>query len=185
MLGQHLLQKGDSQGEGLLMEILERDEDECVPAAFDSLAMYYQLSGDTERLQEIKKRHDRFEEAMEASHQERSIVLASDTFLPHELPADELYDLRAQLEAIDNLSQAWLVRKKLDHFPHKKLFVLCVRSKTNLFGSSKMAADLAMSQRLVGKLDLPGRVLVITPQAGFKPLAKKIMTQASARVVDR
>jgi hypothetical protein len=175
VLGSHLLEQGVKEGERHLLAILENDDDQLIPHACQVLAGHFQSLGRSDRLREVRARLSRFEEESAAAQRERSLVSASDDFAPHDLTETELAALRDILARHDTLHAAYLVRKELRHFPRQRLFVLCVRTKPNFLGRSNADADAALAARLIPEITLPGRMLVIAPQGGFRKLGRKVM----------
>ena len=125
----------------------------------------------------------RFQAAQVAAATERSVVTIKDPFGPHGLSETELALLRATLAAQSEIATAWLVRKELKHFQKQKLFVLVARTKpSGLFGGSNADRDRALVTALMSSIQLPGRMLIVAPQGGFRALAQKIMALESSPI---
>lgn len=184
MLGCHLLEQGRDEGEEFLRRILKEDDDHLIPAACHGLMTYFQQLGQLEKVREVRSHLSRFETAQVAAAKERSTVTPADTFVPHGLSDVELESLLNTLAQQPNLAAAWLVRKELHHFRKQRLFVLIVHSQpTGLFGSTNADRDRALVATLLDQVKLSGRVLIVAPQGGFRPLARKIMRQRNAQIV--
>lgn len=181
VLGRHLLSQGRSEGEFHLRRVLESDDQELIVQAGQFLADHFRSVGDIAQLQEVHRRLDCFAVDLSASQRERNQVRASDRFLPHDLESEELQPLIALLADVPG-ARAWLVRKDLKFFPQQRLFVLCVQTSTNWMGRSSDYQDADLVNRLAAKLKLPGRMLVIAPQGGFRRLARKIKRQAGSEI---
>ena len=182
LLGYYLLTIGDPAGETLLLQVVERADQVWVGQAYKMLQDHYRLSGATERLGELRARHDRYEADLTKSQIERSRIEPRDVFVHHGLTHDQLVPLRRVL-AVDNAcAEAWLVRKTLVHFPERPLFVLCVRCKAQGWGFDKVDRHHALTRRLVPLVELPGTVLVISPVDHYRRLARKVMAVADAEV---
>lgn len=181
VLGQSLLELGEPEGEGLLQRILDADDDELIPQACDILARHFQSVGLTQRVQEVHHRLSRFEAAAAAAQRERGEVSVSDRFLPHELTSEEMAALHDVLDSDPDLGSAFLVRKELKYFTRQRLFVLCVRSATSRWAFHG-GRDEATANRLVPRIRLPGRVLVIASQPGFRALARKVVRSPGAQI---
>jgi predicted Zn-dependent protease len=181
-LGRHLLSRGQSEGESLLRRILDQPESELVPEACQVLAQHYQSSGQADELRQVHARQGRFQQTQADAIRERISVTAQDHLVPHGLSDLELASLCATLAADSELAEAYLVQKELKNWTHQPLYVLCVRTRPSFFGRSKAAQDMALVQRLIPQVRLAGRVLVISPQGGFRSLARKIMTSPEANI---
>jgi Zn-dependent protease with chaperone function len=185
VLGRHWLEKGRPEGEDLLHQILDGDDEQLVPQAGELLAEHFRSTGATDRLQLLRHRLDRFAKDVVAAQRERTSVKASDIFLPHDLEDAELASLRQQLQAEPELHGAWLVQKELRVFSRRRLFVLCVRSRWQWLTGSSAEVDSVLSVRIAKNVRLPGRVLVISPHGGFAALARKVMRSPESEVVCR
>ena len=181
-LGRYWLERRRHDGESLLRQVLEGDDDQWISAAGQILERHYRELGDEERLRGVRDRLDQFTADLAASQRERSSVKAGDRFVPHGLNPAELEAIITVLGACRDLHAAWLVRKELRHFPQNRLFVLVVRSQPNWWGSSSEPRDATIVRELVPRLTLPGQSLVIAPHGSFRRLARRIMSHAEAQL---
>lgn len=182
-LGGHLLEQSQSEGEELIRRILDDESSEFTSVACQRLIAYYQQRGQQDKLQQTIAHLGKYEATQRDADVERSSVRPTDTFVDHDLSKAELSELKEILAKDKSLNSAWLVRKKLNHFPRQRLFVLVVRSQpTGFFGGTNADADRQLVTRLIQQVKLPGRVLVVSPQGGFKALARKIMPASDARI---
>jgi hypothetical protein len=182
VLGQHLLDQGQPEGEEFLRRILEAEDDELTLQACQVLARHFQSAGLRDRVQEVHRRLSLHQAAVAAGNRERNTVTVSDRFLPHGLSPEELAALREILAGHADLASAWLVRKELKHFPGQRLFVLCVRAVGSSWAWRRAGRDQVLVVGLMPLVRLPGRVLVIAPQAHFRRLSRKVMAMPGARV---
>ena len=184
VLGSHLLERGNNEGEQFLRHILSDPEHEMIPAACGVLSAHFQELGQSEKVRDMQAIVSRFQTAQVAAATERSVVTVKDPFVPHGLSETELVSLRATLAAQTEIAAAWLVRKELKHFQKQKLFVLVARTKpSGLFGGSNADRDRALVTALMSSVKLPGRLLIVAPQGGFRALAQKIMASESPPIV--
>ena len=182
-LGSHLLERGNSEGEQFLRHILNDAEHEMIPAACGVLLAHFQELGQSEKVRDMQAIVSCFQTAQIAAATERSVVTVKDPFVPHGLSETELASLRATLAAQTEIAAAWLVRKELKHFQKQRLFVLVARTKpSGLFGGSNADRDRALVTALMSSIKLPGRMLIVAPQGGFRALAQKIMTLESSPI---
>lgn len=182
-LGRHLLEQGRREGVDLVRCVLEDPENDLIPEACSVLAHHFQSTGQTQQLKDVYSQLSRYQEAVANAQQERYSVTARDQFLPHDLTADKFDPLLTLLSTHSELAEAYLVRKQLRHFTHQQLFVLCVRTQLGFFGRSNVNRDTALVTKLIPQVRLPGRVLIIAPQHGFKKVAQKIMSLPGARIL--
>ena len=184
-LGQWLLDQGKPDGLAFLERVLDDEESEWTRHAGVVLAEHFRSTGATERLKSIRSRLDRYSDELAESQKERSIIRAADRFVAHQLSAAEFDQLLAQLGEIQEPFDAWLVRKDVRHFRKRRLFILCVRTPPNWLGFSSAERDIALVARILKRIQLSGQMLVVSPQGGFKRLARKVMASHGARVCRR
>jgi hypothetical protein len=182
VLGRHLIQQGDREGEALLRRTIDADDEAYTIPAWELLVEHYQSQGFGDQVRLARQAMSQFIAEAEPARRERAQVSASDRFGAHELSEEELARLQSVLSSDGGIVAAYLCRKELKHRSRQRLFVLCVHSRTGWFGRSNPDADRALATRLIPKVHLPGRVLVITPQGGFRRLASKIRRRPDARV---
>ena len=173
VLGQHLASEGNPQGEQLLLQALENNDERWTPQAGMALLQHYRRNGQTQRLGPLQARLDQHQADLEASQRERAQINARDTLLPHNLNDSQLQTLRQTLQTQTNLASAWLVRKKIQYFTQRPMFVLCVQAQQTSRWFKDASKDQALVRSLVPRVHLPGQVLVIAPQGSFTSLARK------------
>ena len=174
LIGHHLVNRDPSEGERLLWSVVDRRERQWMQTACESLEQHYRATGQTDRLEDVRTRLDRFDVDLAQAGRERASVSASDTLLEHGLADDQLAPLRSLLAAQPDCHGAWLARKELQHFPERPLYLLCVRSVPNRWGLSNSDRDRSLTRRLIPRVELPGQVLVITRQGTYRQLADKL-----------
>ena len=182
LLGQHRLSVGDPEGERLLCDVVDQNDERWLPAACAVLQEHYRAHAQGDRLAEIRARLDRHEEAVAASFRERSIVKPRDPMEPHGLDAEQLEPLRRVLESDSGCATAWLVRKALRHFPERPLLILCVAGEGPRWRSGR---DRDLARRLVPRVVLPGQVLVIARPGEFRSLARRVMALPDSLIYQR
>ena len=173
MLGQHLLEREPGEGIRLLRRVITSDRDDVIPHASNMLMEHFRRTGAQAELEVIRKHMAAFEAEAAAARKERGTVTAADTFEPHELTRDELTALQAILRQQEDLGQAWLAQKALQHFPHRRLFVLCVEARRAGWWGGSGEKDQALASRLIPLVRLPGQVLVIAAGGALAKIAKK------------
>jgi len=182
LLGCHLLNEGNPDGESLLWQVIKRADQGWTSQAYKALEDHYCATGQVERLREVRTHHDHHDVEAAEAKLERSRIEPTDTFLHHGLTCEQLEPLRRVLAGQRDCAAAWLVRKKLVHFPERPLFVLCVRSEPQGWGFRKADRERALVRRLIPAVELPGTVLVVGPIDHLRRLARKVMVVADAEV---
>ncbi len=183
MLGQHLLERDPQEGIQLLRRVITSDRDDAIPQAGALLAEYFRRIGSQAELQTIRHHMATFEKEAQEAREERMSVTASDTFEPHDLAQRELEPLLALFKSQEELHRGWLVQKTLRHFPHRRLFVLCVEAKGAGWWSGTERSQ-ALAAALIPRVRLPGQTLVIAPAGGFARLARKVRHVPESLIYD-
>ena len=181
-LGRHLLSLGDEAGEPHILRAIESREDFLQPGCELLLGLHRSL-GRQERMREFIARLDAHDAALRASHGERNSVTAVDTFLPHDLTPAELAPIVTALGGERDLRAVHVARKQLRHFPRQRLFVVVLVTRRRWFGGEDL--DHALVARLSPSLKLPGRMLVITPRAPWRAVARKVTRVAGSGIYRR
>ncbi|WP_165235313.1 M48 family metallopeptidase [Aquisphaera insulae] len=182
MLGHCKLRRGDLDGERLLLGVVDLADETWMRPACDLLAAHYRETGRADRLREVRARMDAHENAVENSRRERTSVEHSDDFLPHGQDDRTLEPLRTLLASQPECTGAWLVRKKLRFLPRRPLFVLCLSGKTSRWGLPGDERGQLLVSRLTPRIELPGQVLVIARNGGFRKLAARVMSLPGSRI---
>ncbi|QEH32768.1 Protease HtpX [Aquisphaera giovannonii] len=181
MLGHCRLRLGDAGGERLLLRVVDDADENWMKTACELLAAHYRETGRADRLREVRARLDAHEAAVEGDRLERASVGPSDDFLPHGLDDDALAPLLALLAAQPTCAGAWLARKRLRSLPRRPLFVLCLGGKAFRWGLGDEPGRVLV-QQLSRRMELPGQVLVISRNGGFRRLAARIMKLPGSRI---
>jgi hypothetical protein len=187
LLGHHLLGLGDAGGEGerLLQQVVDREDEAWTGPAYAALLDHYRATGQSDRLRALRLGLDRYEAETALAQRERAIISAGDALLPHGLSSEPIEPLRRLLFSEHDCGAAYLVRKELRFFPHRRLFVLCVRGPARRWGFSDSERDRRLVQRLIPLVELPGQVLVIARQGSFRRLARRVIRFPGAEVFRR
>lgn len=113
------------------------------------------------------------------AQQERATVSKSDRFEPHQLKSSEEVKLVEQLSGYRQIKEAYLVRKVVQYFPEKPLYILGV-VRRRAFIESEIAEQKLLS-RLAVELELPNQTL-IAPLNSDRRL-KKVLRQTAATAI--
>lgn len=185
VLGGHLLNLGDPEGRRLLDQVA-RDADEFwMRQACQTLHDHFRTTGQEAELRDMRSRLDRLDDEWAAARLERATVEPRDVFLPHGLSEEHLEPLRAVLAAQPDCAGAWLVRKQLNHFPRRALFVLGVRRRSTRWWPADPDRDRQFVRTLAPRVELPGQVLIVARSGSFRRLAARVMSRDGAEIFRR
>ncbi len=175
-LGKVLVKQGDPQG----VPFLERAIAMTSEAAAPGNALLYAFARRQGRMREAAEYRERAKKAEhvdEAGRRERADIGPQDSFLPHDLPADELTRFRGQLGQFAQVGRAYLVRKKVKYLADKPLYVLAVLPTGG--GGPELAA------RLGPKLAFPGETVLLVLVGDLKKLEGPIAKVPGALLLQR
>jgi Zn-dependent protease with chaperone function len=159
-LGQILLQQQNSQGISFLEKGMKLDPD-YVLSGCELIYYFLKQQGEIEKANTYQQRAEKHYELVLQAKQERSIVSDKDKFQPHNLPASQVQRLRQQLSNSAQVKEAYLVRKVVNHFPDKPLYVLGIRlhrSWWKLYGSDH---DKEFLDKFSNEMEFSGSVYLI------------------------
>jgi Zn-dependent protease with chaperone function len=179
-LGARLLLRDDETGFALVEQAMQADES-LIVAACETLRDHCWRKDRKEEAHVWHARMVERQQSLAAAQAERERILTSDKFDPHGLPADAIAGLRHQLAAVAGLRKAYLVRKRLRHFPERPQFILGhVVSPWWWFHNRKRAADV--QQRIVETLRFPGEALIISLEGHNRGFGRKFRFIRGARI---
>ena len=182
LLGQHLLSVGDADGERLLWAVADLGDEQWTPGACQALEGHYRALGRPDLQRKARDLLDQHESNVEKAREERNNIGPGDRFGTHDLPPEPLGSLQTLLSTRSGCVGAWLARKAVHHFPGRPVFVLAVRSTPRFFGMATRDNDAALVRELAAKVQLPGRVLVVSRSGGFRGLARAVESIPGTRI---
>ncbi len=182
VLGQHLLGVGDSEGERWLLGVIDRADEQWMTRACNVLEDHYRTTGQTDRLQAIRARLDRYDSEILLAQRERSTIHPGDRFLPHGLTVDALSSLREVASSEPDCVAVWLVRKDLQYFLNRPLFILCLAGTPSTWGFARPDLESALVRRFIPRVQLPGQVLVIARSGKSRKLARSVVSCPGSQV---
>lgn len=179
-LGVRLLARDDDSAMALLKRAMQRDAWETVRCAHALRDCCWRRG----RKEEAHEWHRVMSERMEleqAAKKERDGVRTSEKFERHELPAEALAKLQAQLSAIDGLRKAYFVRKRVKHMPERPCYVLGYTVRWRPFG--RKASVQAVLNRIQETVQFPGETLILNVEGGNAAFGRKFRWMRGSRIV--
>ncbi|SHI33181.1 Zn-dependent protease with chaperone function [Hymenobacter daecheongensis DSM 21074] len=180
-VGRILLNSDNAEGLTWLAAVMEQEPNYMAPGLALQEA-YYQRQGNREQVRKLGAVQLRHADTLDEAVAEREAIRPADTLLPHGLTEEELQKLRAELAVPEYaIGRAWLMRKQVQYFIQKPLYVLLVARLSTAAGSSKEAPETWV-QELAAKIELPGEGFVIAIGKDFAWLERAARQQAAAEV---
>ncbi len=110
-----------------------------------------------EEIEPYRRRHDELATKREEAKEERASIQLDDRYLPHGLDDETLASILEQLAGFREVTEAWLIRRDVEYYPEKPLFVLGMkRCKALPEWWSKQSTeerDGALQRRVADALD--------------------------------
>jgi Zn-dependent protease with chaperone function len=185
-IGRLLLEREDDEGLRWLDEAMERDPDAVLPAC--QIAYLYLSEHDREEeAQAYHRRAEQQVDVLERATDERSEVSVEDNLEAPDFDGELLEGLRQKIAWHDEVVEAYLIRKRTQHFDDTHPFyVLAVVPKSSFRTAWKESDDDAepLEERVARDISLPGEHIVVKVDQK-SPLAQHFAQIDGARVFER
>jgi len=182
-LGVRLLARNEESGVALLERCAALDDDsfcECCAHIRD----FYWRQGRQDEANAWHRRLVEREESVRPVAIERAGLTMEDKLEPHGLPQDAIEKLRAELEAIEGIAAAYLVRKHLRYQPERPLYVLAYKL-TEPYRENRMKRAPEVQQRIRDGVSFPGQTLFFSLDAENADFEVRIKFVESSRFFRR
>lgn len=103
---------------------------------------YWMRQKNEEEAEKYRKRYLKEADTYEQAQEERWTLKAQDIFLPHEMSADVIHELREQLKEYTMISNAYLVRKAVTIYPQRPFLVLFVEIHQPFFSDTNYVPNI-------------------------------------------
>lgn len=182
--GRSLLAAKDAAGIALIEEVMD-SEPESVEAGTETISEFLAENATSAAADAYRKQARTRFEILEAGAEERRTIRSKDALLPHALSAEEVQALAAQLMQNPQVKSAYLVRKKVEYYSNKPMYVLGVVEKWEWyqFRSDERTAKLA--QTLTQSLEFSHFLHVVVFDRNQKKLKKPIASQPNSLIFPR
>lgn len=172
LLGRTLLEMGDAEGIGHIERVMEREPEAVLPGT-ELIHAFLAKHGDEEEGERYWKQQsqERLKGLVDAQA-ERAGVSASDSFLPHGLPAESVTAIRRHLMGNERVEMAFLVRKAVKHFADRPFCILGIVPHTAWHKLQAEDADSKLADQVIAGLQLPVEGMVVVLSGANKNLRK-------------
>jgi tetratricopeptide (TPR) repeat protein len=180
-MGRILLAQGESSGMEHLERAMKSDPD-CTYTACSIVEQYMREQGRQSEADRYYNRALQFLDTSDEAEKERQNITAADTFLPHDVDADILKQVRTHLRRYVGLKAAFLVRKSVRFFPEKSAYVLGIVPTRAWYQFSDINQDdLQLMQLIAQQTPLPAGTYVMLLNKN-RPLTKKLEAVSGSRI---
>jgi hypothetical protein len=186
-VGRVLVNSDDASGLPYMAEVMEEDPN-YVAAGLAIQEAYYLRQGNREEARRLEAAQLRHADVFDEATAERASVRSTDRIVPHNLPEQEIEVLGNQIMTPEyGIARAWLMRKQVQYFTQKPLYILLVEPRPDKRPRSPEAYQ-SWTRELAEKLMLPGEgfIMPISKEYSWlESIAKKmpdaeIVMQSSA-----
>jgi Zn-dependent protease with chaperone function len=179
-LARQLLSQDDAAGVALMEAVIDRQPDAIV-AGSELLRDYCWRRGETDGARRWHERAVAGAQQLQAAKRERERLGPSDFWLPHGLDAAALQALIARLKQIQDLREAYLVRKRVTHRPEVPLYLLGFSATR--FGFTGDARTRAVMEQLRKLTEFPGETVIVNIGSGHERFARRFRATAGSRIL--
>jgi Zn-dependent protease with chaperone function len=172
-LGVWLLSKDDARGVALMESAMQLEEN-LESTGLELLYIFYSRTGQSDQLRPLENRMDHLREMEAAAGLERGTILATDTFLPHELSQEQIEPLRKTFLAFQDIGEVWIAQKKVKVFPKSPCYVLAVKIRFSWWKLRSDTANQTLIAALWNQVSLPGSAYVFSDENDQSKVAKAL-----------
>lgn len=180
-LGRQLLTEDREEGVAIVEGLVAHDEG-AVRAGAELLRDYFWRRGNMERARQWHQRYAERTELLRAAQAERAGFALTDKCMPHQLGAEQLAPLVAQLKKIADLKRVYLARKVLRHFPDEPLYLLGFRT-TSFLRRHDHAREQTTLQAIRSGIEFPGPALIFSVEAKKYRFERRLRWMKGTRIV--
>lgn len=175
LTGEILLKQQDIRGIEYIERAIAQDID-IVISGCQLIYTFFQNQGNSEQAEVYRQRAEQHYELILKAKQERATISANDEFQPHNLPVAELEQLRQQLSRYPQITKVYLLRKVVQYFPERELYILGVVTKVSFWDNNAESENARLVNSLNETLNFPYSVfiLVLNSYANIEKKFKKL-----------
>jgi Peptidase family M48 len=180
-LARNLLLDGNEEGTSTMTAVIA-EEPSAVLAGSELLRDYFERRGDQAGAKLWRDRHVDDAIRLHRAEKGRGRLLLSDRYAPHELDAQTLAKLTAQLRSFKQVRRAYLVRKVDASFPAVPLYVLGIKS-TAFFQLYSQKRVTRVLKQVTENVVFPGETMIISVDGNLYRFARKMRRIGHAKLV--
>lgn len=186
VLGRALLTQDDPAGIAHVNRAMELSRGDVVLQGIVLLGRYRASRGEAAEAEALRKRYREYVETMRLAQEERARIGSGDTFLPADLPPEDLDRLREVARGEEGLSAVWVARKEARYLPEQPVIVVLLEPRWWRLGSwfdRDRGRAKRVGDRLAFSADCCMMVLTLTRKNAW--LRRMLMEVAGARAYQR
>jgi hypothetical protein len=178
-LGARLLERDDPGGFALLESAMAHDETE-IRRCCEALRDYCWRQGRKDEAHEWHRRLCERADLEQAAAKERDEVRLKDKLERHDLDAEALARMQAELKSVPGLRKAYFVKKRVEHMPERRCYVLGFTVRGWLNRKRRTAEVL---ERIHQAVTWPGETLIISVEGENYRFGRKLRWIRGSRIL--
>jgi Zn-dependent protease with chaperone function len=152
LLGKVLIEDEDLKGIEHLEIAMQGDVDTFIPSC-ELIYGFLKQRGKNDEAQKYQQKLESHHQIVYLAQQERVSVSCFDALITHDLPEEEVKKLQQYLSGYKDIETVYLVRKQLNHFPEKPMFVLAIKCKHSFWTKFHLSARaLEKEKKVIAKI---------------------------------
>lgn len=181
-LGVRMLNNDEDGGAALVERAMELDEEYIVHGA-EALRDYYWRHGSENQARAWYERLVERTNLESATQKERNEVRLDDKFERHGLSDESVAELREQLKRVAGLRKAWLVRKRIQHFPERPMYLLGYTASRSFFSWSNKKRIAEVLEKIKEQVVFPGETLIVNVEGDNYRFGRKFRWSRGSRII--
>ena len=161
LLGQIFLKKQDATGIEYIEKAIEQDSN-LVIKGYQIICYFLKNQGKNNEAKSYQQRAENYSKLILKAQEERSNLKKDDKFEHHNISDIEVKKLCQQLSHYPQIITAYLVKKKLQFFPEKPLYILAVKRGFSFWEGSRIyeSDNSKIANSLLKENELPDNVFI-------------------------
>lgn len=180
-LGRITLLKENDEGIKILEKAMELDK-EYVLSSCNIIYDYLASQGKYEQAKKYLRLEDKQVEELDKAAEERSKIEHNDIFLEHKLSDEELKPILEKLSNYPNIEAAFLVKKQLEYYANRPLYVLGVVVKRGFIGYESIYQDQKLAEKLVNELVFKEQIWIYVLNSQINWMKKKMQQVPQSQI---
>lgn len=180
-LGARLLLRDQDEGSELLERAMQLDEMTILRSS-EALANYYWRNDREQEAEHWRQVYLERNTLENAASQERNEVTLKDQFDYHDLPEEQIQEIRAALTEIYGIRKVYLLKKRVKHMPHLPCYVLGFTTAAWYQLHSKERTQQVLA-RIKTSVPFPGETLILSVDGGNYRFGRKFHWKSRSRII--
>jgi hypothetical protein len=184
ILGRHFLETDDPRGVEFIETAIASDP-ALAQNGCNLLYAHFNRTGQRDKLRPLENRFDELQKQNALAQAERARITVADTFITHELTAQQIADLRKIFSTEPRINSAAVARKQLKYLSTNPCYAIGLKVKVSWWKLRSSGANQQLVRQVLNQIHLPGHYLVFVSEQNLKSLGKKVFAAPGAVIYER